>query len=221
MKPRVVIYNAVSLDGRIDWFTADLGVFYEQIGRFHEGATLAGCDTLLNPPEEVPPESHDDLEPPNFSPYDKRPLLVVADSRGRLRNWHYWRRQPYWKDHLALCSETTPKEYLDYLDERSIHYYIAGTDHVDYGSALEWLNAEFEVKAVRVESGGTLNGALLRAGLVDEVALLVHPSLVGGSTPHSFFRASDLESPDGVIELKLQKMKKLKNDILLLIYEVT
>ena len=35
--------------------------------------------------------------------------------------------------------------------------------------------------------GGRLNGVLLRAGLVDELHLLVHPVLVGGDTP-SFFR---------------------------------
>jgi 2,5-diamino-6-(ribosylamino)-4(3H)-pyrimidinone 5'-phosphate reductase len=32
---------------------------------------------------------------------------------------------------------------------------------------------------VRVDSGGVLNGALLQAGLVDEISLLVHPLLVG------------------------------------------
>ena len=32
---------------------------------------------------------------------------------------------------------------------------------------------------VRVDSGGALNGALLAAGLVDEISLLVHPLLVG------------------------------------------
>ena len=32
---------------------------------------------------------------------------------------------------------------------------------------------------MRVDSGGALNGALLRAGLVDELSLLVHPVLVG------------------------------------------
>ena len=33
--------------------------------------------------------------------------------------------------------------------------------------------------SVRVDSGGVLNGALLQAGLVDEISLLVHPLLVG------------------------------------------
>jgi hypothetical protein len=35
------------------------------------------------------------------------------------------------------------------------------------------------VQAVRVDAGGTLNGLLLRAGLVDEVSLIVAPYLAG------------------------------------------
>jgi 2,5-diamino-6-(ribosylamino)-4(3H)-pyrimidinone 5'-phosphate reductase len=34
---------------------------------------------------------------------------------------------------------------------------------------------------VRVDSGGSLIGALLRDGLVDEVSLLVHPCLAGAA----------------------------------------
>jgi len=40
---------------------------------------------------------------------------------------------------------------------------------------------------------GRLNGVLFRAGLVDEVSVLVNPCLVGGTSPRSIFRArSDL-----------------------------
>lgn len=59
-----------------------------------------------------------------------------------------------------------------------------------------------------------MNGVLLRAGLVDEVSVLIHPSLVGGMSPRSFFRAPDLTSPEGVIQLRLLLFEKLKNDIL-------
>jgi riboflavin biosynthesis pyrimidine reductase len=36
------------------------------------------------------------------------------------------------------------------------------------------------VRAVRLEGGGTLNGAMLRAGLIDEIHLIVQPMLIGG-----------------------------------------
>jgi riboflavin biosynthesis pyrimidine reductase len=48
MLPRVILHNAVSVDGRIDWFTPDIGQFYELASRWSEDATLTGSDTLLS-----------------------------------------------------------------------------------------------------------------------------------------------------------------------------
>lgn len=48
------------------------------------------------------------------------------------------------------------------------------------------------MRRIRIDSGGRLNGALLREGLVDEVHLLVCPWLSGGSSPRSSFVADDL-----------------------------
>ena len=220
MKPRVIIYNAISLDGRIDWFTPDIGLFYELIPKWNEDATLAGCDTLLNPPDEVPEKTETDFVPPETLANDPRPILVVPDSRGRLRNWHFWRKQPYWKDFISLCSRSTPQDYFEYLDKRQIHYIVAGDDRVDYEDALQKLNLEYGVKVVRVDSGGTLNGVLLRSGLVDEVSLLIHPTLVGGITPKSFFRATDLESQEGIVQLRLTRFDKVKGGIVWVTYDV-
>ncbi len=222
MLPRVILHNEVSVDGRIDWFTPDIGQFYELASHWKEDATLAGSDTLLKayPEEQVSEENEEAFEPPKKNPDDPRPLLVVPDSRGRLRNLHLLRREPYWRDVVALCSHSTSRTYLDYLQKRYIDYIIAGDDHVDLRVALEELNARCGVKVVRVDSGGTLNGVLLRAGLVDEVSVLINPSLVGGTTPRSIFRAPDLTSSEGVIQLKLTHVERVKGDIVWLRYEV-
>lgn len=220
MKPRVILYNAVSLDGRFDWLTPDIGLFYSLVPRWAEDATMVGTGTLLNPLTEIPKETEADLEPAAVDPEDTRPILVVPDSRGRFRNWHFLKQQPYWKGFVALCTEKTPDEHLSYLHRRNINCLVVGKDHVDFGLALEELNVQFGVKAIRVDSGGTLNGVLLRLGLADEVHLLVHPKLVGGATPKSFFQASDLSSSDGVIGLRLKAVEKQPGDILLLSYDV-
>ncbi len=221
MKPRVIVFSAVSLDGRTDGFTPDVGLFYEQIPRWREDATLAGCDTLLHAEDEIPAETEDDLQPPPIASDDTRPLLVVPDSRGRLRTWHYWRQQPYWRDVMAVCSTRTPREYLDYLERRAVPYIVAGEDHVDYGRALEILGAEHGVSTVRVDSGGTLNGCLLGQGLVDDIALLIHPALVGGTTPRSVFRGTDLTSAQGVVSLALTDIERMRDGIVLMTYAVT
>ncbi len=227
MIPRVVIHMLVSLDGRIDWLVAPdmvgslYGLYYELASRWKEDATLAGADTILASLNNVPKEDEKAFEPRKIDPSDQRPILVIPDSRGRVRSWHYLRALPYWRDGVALCSRSTPQEYLDYLQKRHIDYIIAGDDHVDLQKALEEMESRYGVKTVRVDSGGVLNGVLLRAGLVDEVSVLIHPSLVGGSTPRSFFRAPDLTSHEGVINLRLMSIERLKDDITWLRYEVT
>lgn len=219
MLPRVIVHNAVSADGRIDWFAPDIGLFYKLASTWNEDATLAGSDTIL---ATVDPGLEDDDEPGGggIDPNDTRPLLVIPDSRGRIRCWNYLRGQPFWRGAVALISKRTPSEYLRYLHERNVDFIIAGEDRVDLTEALEQLALGHNVKTVRVDSGGTLNGVLLRAGLVHEVSVLVHPALVGGVSPRSIFRADDLAAEDGVIRLKLIGSEAVEHDIVWLRYEV-
>ncbi|MCZ7383012.1 MAG: RibD family protein [Candidatus Methanoperedens sp.] len=220
MLPRIILHNEVSVDGRIDCIAPDIGLFYELASRWKEDATLAGSDTVLKQEEEMPEEDEEAFEPPKKNSGDSRPLLVVPDSKGRIHNWYALRKAGYWRDVVALCSHSTPGTYLDYLKKRHIDYIVAGDHYVDLKAALEELNARYGVGLIRVDSGGTLNGVLLRAGLVDEVSVLFDPSLVGGTSPRSFFRAPDLNSPEGMIKLKLIHFEKIKDDLIWLRYKV-
>lgn len=47
MLPRIILHNAVSIDGRTDWIDPDLGQFYEIASRWREDATLAGSDRAV------------------------------------------------------------------------------------------------------------------------------------------------------------------------------
>lgn len=101
MLPRVIAHIAVSLDGRTnssppaaDGFPVDIGLFYELAQGWKEDATLAGCDTLL----AATPENAADLsadERADSGGGSAAPLLVVPDSRARMKHWRYWLSQPY------------------------------------------------------------------------------------------------------------------------------
>jgi 2,5-diamino-6-(ribosylamino)-4(3H)-pyrimidinone 5'-phosphate reductase len=221
MLPRVILHNSVSVDGRVDWFAPDIGLHYELASRWKVDVHLAGSKTILSADEDVPPEEETAFEPPQVEPDDTRPLLVIPDSRGRVRTWHTLRQAPHWRGCVALCSRATPGEYREYLHERHIEYIVTGDDHVDLRDALEELSARYGAETVLVDSGGTLNGVLLRAGLVDEISLLVHPYLVGGRTPGSFFRAPDLNSVEQVIQLRMTHLEQVKDDIVWLRYTVS
>jgi 2,5-diamino-6-(ribosylamino)-4(3H)-pyrimidinone 5'-phosphate reductase len=219
VRPRVIVHNAVSVDGRVDLFEADVGVYYELASRWGEDATLVGADTLLAAtPNDAAEEP---AEPASAAPEpDGRPLLAVVDGRGRVDSWPYLLRAGPWRTGVALCAKATPSGHLASLEALGIERLVAGAERVDLAAALEWLAARHGVRTLRVDSGGTLNGALLRAGLVDEVSVLVHPALVGGTSPRSLYRAGDLRTADGIVSLSLEAVERLAGDLVWLRYRV-
>jgi len=55
MLPRVIIHNAVSANGRINWFEADVGVLYDLAGRWYGDCALVGSGMDLASPDGVVP----------------------------------------------------------------------------------------------------------------------------------------------------------------------
>jgi len=224
MIPIVILYNAMSLDGRITGFDADVELYYGLASNWDVDAVLMGSNTVLTGFDvkagEIIPESDDAFQPREKDTADKRPLLVVPDSKGQIRIWGEILKLPYINDLLVLCSRSTPREYLDFLDERYIDYLVVGYQQVDLENALEELNTKFGVKKVRVDSGGVLNGILLRQGLVDEIHLLVHPELVGGTTNNSIFQTHGTNEELEPIKLYLEGMEKIKDNIIYLRYRI-
>ncbi|VVB69080.1 Uncharacterised protein [uncultured archaeon] len=85
---------------------------------------------------------------------------------------------------IALCSHSTPQNYLGYLKERYVDCITAGEE------------------------------------FVNEVSVLVHPSLVGGRGQSSLFHSLDPASPEGAIPLRLIYLERLRCDVVWLRYEV-
>lgn len=202
MKPKVILHNSVSLDGRITGFMPDMGVHYGLLGTWSPDAHLAGSNTILAMPEEIPAEDPEGPEPgvamEEQRGNDGGSILVIPDSGGRVRIWHFLKKQPFWNRFVALVSESTPGEYIEYLEKRGVGHIRTGNDRVDFPAAFEALNTEYGVKTILLDSGGTLNSVLLSLGLVDEMSLLVHPVVVGGEEPLTICKGS---SGGNVLEL--------------------
>ncbi|WP_414470187.1 dihydrofolate reductase family protein [Methanobacterium sp. ACI-7] len=223
MLPKIILYNAVSLDGRINGFNADVGLYYELASNWDIDAVLMGSNTVLAGFDADSKESSEDLEfIKNRKKYsdDSRPYLIVPDSNGKIRIWNELFKMPYLRDIIVLCSKTTPEEYLNFLNERNIDFIISGEDKVDLKVSIQKLSSNYGIKSIRVDSGGILNGILLRAGLADEIHVLIHPELVGGMKENSLFQAADINSLNDVISLKLVHIKQLRKDIIWLKYEI-
>ena len=220
MIPRVIMHVGASLDGRIDWGLSPDSPYYEVIGSFKADLDLSGTGTMLAAPIPEDPQAVYGEVYESWVSNPDRPMLAVVDSRGLIRNWELLKKQAWWRAHIALCSAATQREHMQYLRDQGIDTVVAGDDKVDLRAALEELNQRFGVQVIRTDCGGTLNGVLLRAGLVSEVSVIVNPSLVGGTTPRTTFAAPDLTSDQGVVALKLRQVERMKEDFVWLRYEV-
>ncbi len=150
-------------------------------------AVLEGSGSLVtgdSTPAELPAYDGDAAElyrhflPPEITGQPSPPHMwfTAVDSRGRVR---WTEKHPEW-DALVLVARSTPADYLGYLRHERICYLVAGEERVDLAPAVAAMGTELGITCVLSTAGGGLNGALLRAGLIDELHLSLAPALVGG-----------------------------------------
>ncbi len=82
---------------------------------------------------------------------------------------------------------------------------------VDLTALMQMLAAEHEVNEVLVEAGPTLNGALLNAGLIDEVIIYMAPHLMGDAA-RGLFHLPGLQQMNQRIALDIQDIRAVGCD---------
>jgi riboflavin biosynthesis pyrimidine reductase len=149
------------------------------------------------------------------APGEHESFAFAVDPRGRL----LWKSGDLDGDHLvAILSERVSDEYLTGLRGRGVSYLLAGRGDVDLRLALEKIGERFGVRTLMLEGGGGINGSLLRAGLVDEISLLVAPVADGRvGTPTLFDIAGDGVAPRRLV---LEIVERRADDLLWLRYRV-
>ena len=222
-RPRVTVHNAVSLDGQLTGFPVDVGLYYQTAAQLPQQAVLTTSATLGDAAAregiDLAGEDPDvPVEPPVVD--DSRPWLVIVDGRGRLTRLGWLRGQPFWRDVLVLCRQSTPAEHLDRLRRHHVEHLVVGVEHVDLAAALHQLADRYGVREVRTDAGGTLNGVLLRAGLVDELSVILAPQLAGADQTRTVHLVEGLTSADAP-QLTLVSVDRLADSHLWVRYTVT
>jgi 2,5-diamino-6-(ribosylamino)-4(3H)-pyrimidinone 5'-phosphate reductase len=231
-KPKVITFAIASVDGRIAVSPDVLLLWgdarWEALGEASESlewlrlthqpqATLEGSGSFVRegdgqaalPPFEGEPAAlYEDFVPEAVV---QRPghqgWFTVVDGRGRGRGWikdgaAFGEAWAGWHL-LVLVGRHTPAAYLAYLQRESIPYLVAGEEHVDLKLALEKMGSRLGVTRLLSTAGGKLSGALLRAGLVDEVNVEFLPGIIGGFDTPSMFDSPALGPDEWPARLKL------------------
>ncbi len=93
--------------------------------------------------------------------------------------------------------------------------FSAGDEEVDMPAALRWLRKEWKVKRLVCEGGGTLNDAMFRSGLVDELNLTICPVACGGSDAATISDGKGFRSLAEAARLKLVSSREEAGDLFL------
>ena len=88
---------------------------------------------------------------------------------------------------------------------------VAGTEHCDLTSVMRRL-ADLEFNELWVESGARLNGALLEAGLVDELVIYVAPHLLGDDA-RGMFSIQPLAKLEQRIRVEYEDVRRFGDDL--------
>jgi 2,5-diamino-6-(ribosylamino)-4(3H)-pyrimidinone 5'-phosphate reductase len=227
VRPRVICHMATSLDGRIvvdGWpSAAAVRKEYEQVHASYKadgwmcgrvtmepfaGAVRSDTDVRREYGAVAPREDF-------VAQGDHESFAFAIDPSGRLA----WKSNEIDGDHVvAILSERVSDEYLATLRERGVSYLLAGKRDLDASLALEKIGASFGVRTLMLEGGGRINGAMLRAGLIDEVSVIVVPVADGRiGTPALFDVEGDNVVPAGLV---LEGVERRAAGILWLRYRV-
>lgn len=224
-RPRVICHMATSVDGRIvvdGWPAAAAAAVRREYEAVHASFDADGwiCGRVTMEPfakgvraEAELGREHAGAPREDFrAPGEHESFAFAIDPRGRLA----WASSDIDGDHVvAILSERVSDEYLAFLRERGVSYLLAGARDVDLPLALAKIGGRFGVRTLMLEGGGRINGGMLRAGLVDEVSLLVAPVADGriatpalldvegdGVTPWALALLGVEQRADGVVWLR-------------------
>ncbi len=115
---------------------------------------------------------------------------------------------------IEVLSESVDSRYLGYLKQKEIPYIFAGKESIDIALALSKLKKLLKIDTLLLEGGSIINGAFQRAGVIDELSLVVAPVTAGKEdkplfmdSPTTRYTLTTAESREGVLILNYKSNK--------------
>ena len=211
MKPYVLCHMVSSVDGRIwgsrwrpkgnvipnlferlhDQLVEELGGASWLCGRVTAQEFARGKGKVYPPTTEKFPREN------WFALREAKAWGVFLDAHGKA----VWERKDIGGDPiLVILTEQVPDSHLAGLRGEGISYIFAGKTEVDLAQAFETLSRELGIRNLLIEGGGGANGAVLRAGLLDELSLVISPTIDGSTGAPTVFNSGDVDLGPAPVE---------------------
>lgn len=234
MKPYVLCHMVTSVDGRI-WgsrWRPKGNVVPNLFERLHDqlvaehgggGSWLCGRVTAQEFAKGTAPQypPSDQVFPRTnwFARSNAKAWGIFLDGKGKA----VWARKDIGGDPiLVVLTEAVPDRHLAGLRADGVSYIFAGATEIDLAGALETLHRELGIERIMLEGGGGANGALLRAGLIDELSIVITAAIDGSSGAPTVFNSGDVDLGPAPIEtMTLASHEVLENGAVWLRYRLT
>ncbi|MEA2733708.1 MAG: 2,5-diamino-6-(ribosylamino)-4(3H)-pyrimidinone 5-phosphate reductase [Humisphaera sp.] len=230
MKPYVICHMCTTIDGKIlgDRWGKIPGqkdgatLFETTAASFGIGAWLVGTTTmkefsgrnvkLPRAAKKIPRRDH-------IANEAAKSLAIGADAKGVLR----FQENEVDGDHVVLLvTEQVNNDYLAHLQSAGVSYLFCGKRELDLPLALRKLASSFRLRKLMAQGGGKFNGAMLHAGLIDEISHVVVPIADGGVGISSFFDIpTKTPPPKAAATLRLLSRKAMPGGATWTRYRVT
>jgi len=226
--PHIICHMASSLDGRIlpkRWSPAHAhspSTYEDLHARLGGGSWIVGRATGQEFAKRDAYPDHTELEFPRepwLPETDAAAYGIVFDPHGKIA----WGRSEVGGDPIiVILAEEVPDAHLAGLREDGVGYVFAGKTEINLHHALAILDSELGLTSLLLEGGGHLNGAFLRAGLVNEISFMLVPAIDGSAGAPAVFDGPDSSEPNlpPVDDLMLEHHEVLGGGIVWLRYQV-
>ena len=212
-RPFVVLKTAMTLDGKIatasgasKWITGEAARLRVHELRDRYDAILAGIGTALADDPSLTTRLPDRK--------GKNPVRIIVDSQARLPLTSQVVTDGKAQTIVAV-TEAAPQERTMALRAHGVDVLVCGSGpHVDLARLMIELGKR-EITSVFVEGGGTVNFALLAAGLVDKVHAFVAPKIVGGRTAKTPVEGEGFAELASCVRLTQLTVENVGDDVLL------
>lgn len=213
--PFVTVKTASTLDGKIasstgdsKWITGEEARAYVHTLRHQHQAIMVGVDTVI----QDNPALTTRLSVPGLSP-----IRIIVDSNLRIPLDAHVVQERDAKT-LILTTKQASIEQMMRLNAFGVEVVKCGEGpKVDLRQAMRLLG-DREISSILLEGGGTLNGAMLEAGLIDKMVLFVAPKIVGGFGAPSNFNFSGFALMQDAITLSRVQTERFGQDIAIIGY---
>ena len=216
MKPYVILNAAMTLDGKIVTAKNSSNISGdEDLKRVHElrknvDAIMVGIGTVLADDPRLTVHKVD------ANPEDN-PVRVVVDSKcrtpiaARITN----------KDAKTIIAAANEFKY-DFLvsdrcnvfKQRGVEFFFSGDTRVDLTALMDYLASQ-GIETLMLEGGATLNFAMIKEGLIDEIRICIAPKVVGGVNAKTLFDGEGFDTMDEGVNLELTDSFSLGKDLIL------